>query len=218
MLIFLVKKIFQTSIFQLNLPQALMFPRRQTVVGGGENPPSNNGLAAWEQSALTFYDSSDGVISPTITESDLQLLGDLIGRSSFDSASVMFNISTSHLQTIRQLYYATYTQYYYRDSTPELNRTYGDPIIGKVKKIKGKKYSGFKLLPECEEEFRICKEQARLTFLERSAACVGAGLTAGAAITPIGGFLVGIGCQLITGRKMTNELRLCQINYNRCGN
>jgi hypothetical protein len=194
-------------IFSCKKPTALKeidtesTPKQNMAVASTTTPAPD--LLAWEEASLQFYDFSDYAISPTATDNDLQMLGDLIGRSSFDSASTMFNISVSTLQTMRNSYYNAYSENYYANTLQAPAST-------------GGVQTDFMSLPRCEEQFGICKDDARVNYLEGMGACFVAGLASGAVLTPIGGMIGGIGCGLLQGRRYSNAKRSCQITYDNC--
>lgn len=115
-------------------------------------------LQAWEYSTLAFYEASDSQMPLHFSTSDLQRLGDLIGRSSFDSAAAMSGLPVSQLQSLRNKYYTAYSQHYYATHPQE---SYAN-ISSEQALGKGVVTPTYIPPPTCLEELNLCRDNARM--------------------------------------------------------
>lgn len=180
---------------------------------------SSNGPVYTESEAVTlaYYDYLENPnygITRFVPDNKLKLLGDMVGRSSFDSASRMSGISISSLQQMRNKYYSGYSTYYYEVIAPQ------PPValLSSAKKEKKEKgpIADYMMPGTCIDDYNICQENSTLNYLEGMGACYVGGLAAGAFLTPFVGVLGGIGCGLIQGRRYTLAKRSCSNSYANC--
>lgn len=163
----------------------------------------------------SFTTIFENVILQVVPDTELSNLGGFLDRDSFDSASIIYNIPVNALVDLKNSYISAATSWY----NEEYSYSSSSSFSARVKKVKEKKKVTNYYMPEegdCEELYRICKENAHIDYLVKMGECYGSAIAIGAGATPIGGGIWMIGCGLLVGRRHTNELKRCTIDYNRC--